>query len=195
MKAAALLTGTLLALTAAPAAADSFTPVGLTITVAPVARLHQPLRVTVAVTADAGVLDIATAPLRIAVKLASECGGSYPGTPGTVLLDRPLTPQPVTGEAYSAQATGSGRPTSYGAQSVCVFLDEEGDERQFATDTSDQVDVSEPCTARASRYDAARRALARARRERRRRLVAKRSGAARTDRRAALRACGPGVPL
>jgi hypothetical protein len=196
--AAAAIVG-LLAIPGALAGADSFTPVGLTVTVAAVARLHLPLKVTVAITADAGVLDEAMAPLRIRVKLASECGGSFPYTPGPVLLDRRLAPQPATGQAYSGQVTGSGRPTSYGVQSVCVFLEEAGDDRQFATDTSAQVNVSEPCTVRASRYDSARKALARAERargpRRRRQRVAKLRAAARTDHRAALAACGPGVPL
>jgi hypothetical protein len=196
----------LLALTSTPVAADSFTPVTLAITVAPVARLHQPLKITVAVSADAGVLDTRTAPLRIRVKLATECGGAYAYTPGTLLLDRVLSPQPATGQPYTAQATGSGRPRSYGVQTVCVFLEEEGDDRQFATDTSNQVDVSKPCTVRAGRYDAARRALARARRELRGartgttrarlgRLVAKRAATAKAGRRAALKACGQGVVL
>lgn len=189
-----------------PASADSFTPVGLAITIAPVARLHQPLKITVAVAADAGVLDVATAPLRIEVALAPECGGTFPSTAGTILLDRPLVPQPVTGAAYSARASGSGTPTRYGVQTVCVFLAEQGDGRQFATDTSNQIDVSQSCTVGAGRYDAARRALARAERQLRaskqrtartrlRRLVAKRSATARKLRRAAAKACGPGVPL
>jgi len=190
----------------AVAVADSFTPVTLTVTIAPVARRHRPLKVTVGVTADAGALDDATAPLRIGVTLATECGGSFPYTPGTVLLDDQLAPQPFTGQAYSAQATGSGKPASYGVQTVCVFLEEEGDDRQFATDTSNQVDVLKPCTTRADRYDAARGAVARAERRLRRahggtarvrlrRLVSERRAAARAHRRAARKACGPGVPL
>jgi hypothetical protein len=196
---AAIVAGILgpLACAGAPASADSFTPVGLSVTIAPVARLHQPLKVTVAVSADAGVLDDATSALRIRVRLASECGGSFPYTPGPVLLDRRLAPQPLTGQGYSAQATGSGRPTSYGTQSVCVFLEEQGDDRQFATDTSSQVDVSRPCTVRASRYDAARKLLARAGRARghRRPPLARLRAHARAAHRAALAACGPGVPL
>lgn len=201
---AAAITAT--AIAAGTAGADSFTPVVLTVTVAPVARLHQPLKVTVAVSADAGVLDTRTAPLRIRVKLSTECGGEYTYTPGTPLLDRLLSPQPATGQPYTAAATGSGRPASYGVQTVCVFLEEEGDNRQFATDTSQTVDVSHACTARANGYDTARRALARAQRELRsarsagararlRRLVADRGARARKDRRAALKACGAGVPL
>jgi hypothetical protein len=168
------------ALGAAMAAGDSFTPVVMNIKLAPVARRHQPLRVTVKVTAVAGVLSTATAPLRIRVKLATECGGEFANTPGVVLLDKRLTPQPVSGQAYTGTATGSGKPNRYGVQTVCAFLEEEGDDRQFATDTSDQVNVSRACTAAAARYDTAQR------RHRR---------AAAADRRKARRACGAGVPL
>jgi hypothetical protein len=197
----------MLATAGATASADSFTPVTLSITIAPVARLRQPLKVTVAVSADAGVLDTRTAPLRIQVKLAGECAGVYPYTPGTVLLDQELHPQPSTGQAYSAGATGSGTPAAYGVQTVCAFLDQGGSyDLQFATDTSDTVDVSRPCTLRAAAYDHARRALVRAERQLRgargratrtrlRRLVARRGAGARTAGRAARKACGPGVPL
>jgi hypothetical protein len=160
---------------------DSFTPVVLNVKIAPLARLHKPLRIKVTVTADAGVLDTATAPLRIRVKLASECGGTYEYTPGVVLLDKQLKPQPSTGAAYSATTSGSGKPNRYGTQTVCVYLEEEGDDRQFATDTSDQVNVSRSCTVAAARYDLAERRHRRA--------------AAAHDRRAARRACGPGVTL
>lgn len=163
------------------AVGDSFTPVILNVKIAPVARLRKPLRVRVTVTADAGVLDTATAPLRIRVKLASECGGTFEYTPGVVLLDKQLKPQPSIGHPYSATTSGSGKPNRYGTQTVCVFLEEEGDDRQFATDTSEQVSVSRRCTVAAARYDAAER--------RHRRLAAAR------DRRAARRACGNGVTI
>jgi hypothetical protein len=180
--AAAVAIGSATLITAAAASSDSFTPVVLNVKIAAVARLHAPLQIRVKVTADAGVLDTATAPLRIRVKLASECGGEYAYTPGVALLDKRLKPQPATGEPYEATAQGSGKPNRYGVQTVCVFLEEEGDDRQFATDTSDQVDVSRSCTAAAARYDVAKR----------RRHS---SAAAARDRRSARRACGPGVPL
>jgi len=168
-------------LAATTAVGDSFTPVVLNVKIASVARRHKPLAIKVTVTADAGVLDTATAPLRIRVKLAGECGGTFQYTPGVVLLDKQLKPQPTSGRPYSATAGGSGKPSQYGTQTVCVFLEEQGDDRQFATNTSDQVNVSRPCTAAAARYDTAER--------RHRRAAAKR------DRRAARRACGAGVPL
>src|SRR5207302_3852623 len=100
------------------AAADSFAPVRMTIGVAPVARLHRPLAVTVRVSADPGVLDTRTAPLRVRVKLAAECGGAFQYTDGVVLLDKRLSPQPTTGRAYSAVARGSGKPKAYGSEVV-----------------------------------------------------------------------------
>jgi len=161
------------------AGADSFTPVRLTITVPPVARMHQPLAIRVAVSTDPGALDDRSGPVRVRVKLAGECGGTYQYTSGSVLLDKQLNPQPSTGRAYSALARGSGRPTAYGLQTVCVWLDDAGG-RTWASDQSMQVNVSRACTTAAARYDAARR--------RRRKQAA-------ADRRAARRACGAGVSL
>lgn len=197
-----------LGLSGALAGADSFTPVRLAVTIAPAARLGKPLAITVMVGADAGALDPATAPLRIRAKLAGECGGTFDTTPGPVLIDAQLNPQPAIGKAYQSTSRGAGVPSAYGQKTVCAFLEEEGDNRQFANDTLDppQVDVSKPCTAAAARYDAAEVSLKRAKRQlhhakkaaRRRqlkKLVAKRSRTAAKDRKAARAACGPGVPL
>lgn len=120
----------------AAAVADSNTPVRLSVRLGRGARVHRPLSVQVAVSADPGVLDVRTAPLRIEVKLASECGGVFRYTPGTTLLNRRLKPQPVTGHAYHAVARGSARPRQAGLQTVCVWLVEEGDGRVFASDQS-----------------------------------------------------------
>jgi hypothetical protein len=200
--------GAALVLCAATAGADSFTPVRLAITIAPTARLGKPLAISVQVSADSGALDTATAPLRIRAKLAGECGGTFDTTPGPALLDAELNPQPATGRAYQATARGTGTPTAYGTGTVCAFLEEEGDNRQFANDTADppQVDVSKPCTLAARRYDRDRAALARAKRQLRhakrharrarlRKLVARRTRTVARDRRTARSACGPGVPL
>jgi hypothetical protein len=172
------------------AGADSFTPVRLAITTTPIARLHSPLAITVRVSADPGALDTRSGPLRIHVKLAAECGGTYQYTSGVVLLDKQLSPQPSTGYAYSALARGSGKPSAYGVRTVCAWLDD-GDNRTFQSDQSTQVNVSASCTHAAARYDTARRQRRRrgaAAERRRRRTIA-------TARRAARRACGPGVPL
>jgi hypothetical protein len=170
------------ALPATLAAADSFTPVRLTVSIAPVARLHAPLTVKVAVAADAGALDDRSGPLRVQVKLAGECGGVYQYTPGVVLLNKQLSPQPSTGSAYAASVKGSGKPSAYGTETVCVWLND-ADGRTWASDQSTQVDVSRACTRAASRYDAARK-----RRHAKPKTVA-------ADRRAARKACGAGVPL
>jgi hypothetical protein len=167
---------------AALAGADSFTPVRLGITIAPIARRHAPLAIKVRVSADAGVLDLASTPLRIRVKLANECGGTFSSTPGTTLLDRRLNPQPATGKPFAVTVSGSGRPSAFGTMTVCAYLQEQGDQRLFANDTSNQVNVSRACTVTASRFDTARR----------RHKSAKTLTAAR---KAARRACGPGVPL
>jgi hypothetical protein len=197
-----------LALSGGLAGADSFNPVRLAITIAPTARLGKPLAITVTVSADAGALDPATAPLRIRAKLAGECGGTFDTTPGPVLIDAQLNPQPAIGQAYQSTSRGAGDPSAYGQKTVCAFLEEEGDNRQFVNDTvaPPLVDVSKPCTAAAARYDAAGASLKRAkrqlrqarkaaRRQRLKKLVAKRSKIAAKDRTAALAACGPGVPL
>jgi hypothetical protein len=171
-------------LPAAVAGADSFTPVRLQISIAPVARLHSPLAITVHVSSDPGVLDDHTGPIRIQVKLAQACGGTYAYTPGVVLLDKQLSPQPATGHAYSAVASGSGKPNAYGVQTVCVFLNDSYE--TFATDTSNQVNVSQACTVAAARYDKDRKTK-----------HPKKAKKAKTaaDKRAARSACGPGVPL
>jgi hypothetical protein len=134
------------------------------------------------VSADPGALDNRTGPLRVRVKLASECGGTYQYTSGPVLMDQRLAPQPTTLRAYAATATGHGKPTAYGQFTVCTWLEEEGDNRDFATDQSLQVNVSRSCTLAAARYDAARR-------HHRRKSVLT------ADRRRARTACGPGVTL
>jgi hypothetical protein len=130
-----------LALPAASATADSFTPVRLAITVAASAHVGTSLPISVTVSADAGVLDGSEGPLRIEVKLAGECGGDFATTPGTTLLNARLTPQPTTGKAYIATATGSGRPAATGTQTVCAFLEDSDVGRVYANDESGQVNV------------------------------------------------------
>lgn len=196
----------LLALPASLAAADSFTPVRLAITVAQVARLHASLNVSVAVSADAGVLDTSEGSMRIGVKLAGECGGTFEATPGVTLLSQRLNPQPTIGQAYAATARGSGRPAAYGTQTVCVFLEDAAVFRVYANDESDQVDVTPACTTAAARFDTARAALARAQRQLRRtkgqaarqRLqgtIAKRKRTLSRAGHLGRSACGTGVPL
>jgi hypothetical protein len=181
LRAAALL-ALAAAIPAAAASGDSFTPVRLTVDATPVARLGKPLTVTVGVSADPGALDPR---MRVRVKLATQCGGTFQGTSGVVLVDKPLSPRPAFGHAYSGVVRGSGRPTAYGTYVVCTYLEEEGDNRMFANDNSVQTNVSKACTTAANRYDALRRS--RSARRRKSQILA--------TRRAARRACGPGVPL
>jgi hypothetical protein len=173
---------------ASPAGADSFAPVALDVQVAPVARLHRPLKIAVAVTADPAALDARVAPLRVRAKLAAVCGATFQHTDGTVLLDARLRPQPSVGEAYAGTVAGQRRPARYGVFSVCAYLEEEGDDRWFASDTDSVVDVSKPCTEAARRYDRTRHALGRGASPADRRRVAR-------LRRAARAACGAGVAL
>jgi hypothetical protein len=203
---AAAAVGALALISGPPAWADSFTPVGLAIGVAPVARLHAPLAITIGVSADPGVLDGSEGPLRVEVRLAPECGGTFQTTPGTTLLNAALTPPPQTGKAYASTVSGSGRPRAYGAQTVCVFLEDTDIGRVYANDESTQVTVSRSCTSAASAYDRARTSLTRARRQLRRshraavrrrlkKTVAKRARTAARDKLRARSACGRGVTL
>jgi hypothetical protein len=194
-----------LTLPASLAGADSFDPVTVSLTSTAVARLHAKYRVKAAITADPGVLDIAEQPVRIGVKLASECGADYEHTTGPAVLNQPLKPQPSVGRAYSGTLTGWGRPAAYGDQALCMFI-EDRIGRVYASDQSDQVNVSRPCTAAASRYDRAARSLGRAQRRLRRtrseaarrrlrRTVARRRRTLAGDRRHGVAACGRGVAL
>ncbi len=204
--AASLAIVSLLAVTAATAGADSFTPVTLSLRVTPVARLRAALPVTVTIHADPGVLDTGSGPMRMQIKLAPECGGDFQHTSGVTLMDRALTPQPATGRAYQGTLTSSGRPDTYGVQTVCAYLEDSNVGRVYANDESGSVSVSAPCTAAGQRYDAASRALSRARRSlrrahghgartRARRLVARRTRTLSAERRHGVAACGPGVAL
>jgi len=196
----------LLAVTAAVAGADSFTPVTLALRITPVARLGAALAVMVTIHADPGVLDTGSGPMRMQIKLASECGADFQHTSGVTLMDRALTPQPATGRAYQGTLTSSGRPDSYGVQTVCAYLQDSNVGRVYANDESGSVNVSAPCTAAGRRYDSDLRAVSRARRSlrrahghaartRARRLVARGTRTLSAERRRGVAACGPGVAL
>lgn len=214
---AVLLAGGTLAV---PASADDSAPVRLNVTAPAVARLDRPLTVSVHVEADAGALDYPDGPLRLRVKLAPECGGSFAGTQGPAIVDAALPVQPTAGEPLKTDVSGSGRPSAYGVQAVCVFLESTNDSRQYVTDVDTQVDVSQPCTAAARRYAGAKAALktskkalatARTARKRartsaaratadrtvtrRRRTAVRRQHAVATDLATAKKACGTGVAL
>lgn len=125
-----------------PLVAGSFTPITLSPAVAGTARLHAKLPITVRVTAQPGVLNNHDGPLRLEVKLAPECGGTFQTTPGTVLLNQSLSPEPSSGLAYSTTLrANSGRPGQPGVQTLCEFLEDSGIGRVYASDQSVTVDV------------------------------------------------------
>lgn len=166
----------------ATASADSLDPVSLSVSAPSVASRHAALRATVGVTADPGVLDVRAAPLRIRAKLAPECGGSFTGTTGPTVIDAALSPQPAAGKAYTATVTGKRKPAAYGTFTLCVFLEEEGDNRQFATDTDSTVAVTHTCTSASDRYATLKRRLATARKHRSRSVASLRRRAVRAQR-------------
>jgi hypothetical protein len=128
---------------AAPAAAlgDDVDPVRLTVTAPAAARTGAPVSVSVAVAADAGALDPRAGTLRIGVRLAPICGGSFPTTAGATAIDAPLAPQPAPGAAFAATARGGATTSAAGDYAVCTYLtDDEG--RQWATDTDSVVEVN-----------------------------------------------------
>lgn len=149
----------------APAAlGDPFEPVAIAVDAPAIARSDRPLAVTATVTADPDALTGTDGPVRVRVKLATICGGSFEGTDGVTLLDEPLAPQPRAGTALRASATGRARPAGAGVQSVCAFVASANDERQYATNVDATVDVSARCTTAARRVERDERAAARSRR-------------------------------
>jgi hypothetical protein len=125
---------------AAPAGAGLLEPVTITATAPePQIAAGTPFKLEVAVEAEAGTLDIAAQPLRVRVKLAPECGGSFAGTPGPAAFEQTLPP-PAAGAAYKQLLNGKATAASPGIDVVCAFL-EDAQERQFATDTEEEVTV------------------------------------------------------
>jgi phage FluMu protein gp41 len=133
-----------LALLAAEPVTAALEPVIVTVTAPPVVASKARFAVAVAVTADPGALAIAHQPLRLRVKLAPECGGSYAGTDGPVLIDRAL-PAPALGSAYETEQGAAVSLAAFGTETVCAFV-EDAEERQFATSTEGTVTVSRACT-------------------------------------------------
>lgn len=202
--AVALVAG-ILAAPSSLAAADSFTPVTVALHYTPIARLHAKFQVKATINADPGVLDVAVQPVRIGVKLATECGSTYETTTGPAVLNQHLQPEPPVGRSYAATITGAGRPTAYGTETLCMFI-EDAIGRVYANDESQQVTISKPCTIAGSRYDKHNKALTRAKRQlrhaksksARKRLTKTVNKDKRTlgrDRRKGVAACGRGVVL
>lgn len=126
----------------APLAHADIDPVRLTVTAPATARTGSTVAVSVAVAADAGALDPHVGTLRVGVRLAPECGGSFATTSGPTVVDAvALTPQPAPGASYSATIRGTATVPSSATLTACAYLlDDEG--RQFATDTDSAVVVS-----------------------------------------------------
>jgi hypothetical protein len=139
-------------------------PVSVTATAPETAAAGTPFKLEVTVEAEAGALDIAAAPLKLGVKLAPECGGSFVGTAGPAALEQ-ILPNPTPGAAYSRKVTGQVSAAATGTNVICAFL-QDSQERQFATDTEAEVSVVtvamvRQCTAATKQLKGAKRKLKR----------------------------------
>jgi hypothetical protein len=154
-----------LLLVAATAGGALLEPVTITATAPePLVAAGTPFKLEVAVEAEAGALDIAVRPLRVRVKFAPECGGSFVGTPGPAAFEAPIAGPPA-GAALKQTLVGKVTAPSPGPEVVCAFL-EDATERQFATDTEEEVTVLAPgalkqCTAATKLLTAAKKGLKR----------------------------------
>jgi hypothetical protein len=144
------LTG--LALMPAAAAAE---PITLTVSTPAVVASNVPFAVGVTVAADQGALG--SAPLRVRVRAADECGATFDSTPGVVLLDKQL--------AASGKVSARARTHTFGSFTACAFLEQQGDDRLYAFDDSTTFAVTHPCTTYSRRVIATRRALKTLRRQ------------------------------
>lgn len=190
MRSAVLLPAVLVAalLGAQPAAAALDEPVSVTAQApeAVAAGTAFPLKVDVA--AEAGALDIAAQPLRLRVRFAPECGGSFAGTEGPTAIDRAL-PAPTPGAPYAQSVSVKTKIGAVGPETVCAFL-EDNDERQFATDTEETLTVVSPCPAAKRKLARLKRQLRHASSKRKRHRLKKRL---RRARRRVKLACGGGA--
>lgn len=130
---------------ALPAVADLEEPVSVTASVPQNAVAGKAFPLAVDVAAEPGALDIAAQPLRLRVRFAPECGGSFAGTEGPTAIDRRL-PAPSAGAAYATSVSIRAKIGAPGPETVCAFL-EDSQERQFATDTEASLNVVPPCPA------------------------------------------------
>jgi phosphatidylinositol-3-phosphatase len=167
----------LFALTAPAAAAELEEPVGVTTDVPAAVVAGKAFPLSAAVKADPGALDIAAQPLRLRVRFAPECGGSFAGTEGPTALDRVL-PAPTAGAPYEATVSVKTKLGSAGPEVACAFL-EDAQERQFATDTEATFRVVRTCGAEnltrlLKRYHKLERRIAKARKRARRLPAAER---------------------
>ncbi|HEX6456057.1 MAG TPA: alkaline phosphatase family protein, partial [Solirubrobacterales bacterium] len=163
-------------------------PVSVAATAPAFVTAGTPFPLSVEVKAEPGALDIAAQPLRLRVRFAPECGGSFAGTEGPTAIDR-LLPAPQPGSAYDAKVAVRARIGTLGPEIACAFL-EDSQERQFATDTEEEFTVVSAACAAAKRKVARLRHRMRKASERRRHHLRKRL---RKARRRARIACGGGA--
>jgi hypothetical protein len=165
--AVALLGAACLALGAARADAALIEPVTVTATGPGTVVAGTPFKLEVLVEAEANALSIAAQPLHLRVKFAPECGGSFAGTPGPAALDQVL-PAP-SAAAYKQNVVANVTAAGSGAEVVCTFL-EDSTERQFATDTEEEVTVLTAAEGAARKHQctAATKQIAKAKRQNKR---------------------------
>lgn len=144
---AACLAGAVLA----PAAASA-EPISLRVHAPERAAAHTAFNVRVAVVANAGALDVAAKPLRLQVRLAPACGATFAGTEGPTVMNRKLKPPPVADVRYHESFSKKAR-AGLGSYSLCAFLVQHGDGRQFATSVDTPVDVTQRCTKATRKVD------------------------------------------
>ena len=173
---------------AQPAAAALDEPVSVTAQAPQAVAARSAFPLTVDVAAEAGALDIAAQPLRLRVRFAPECGGSFAGTEGPTAIDRSLL-APTPGASYTQSVTVKAKIGAVGPETVCAFL-EDSDERQFATDTEETLRVVPPCPAAKRKLARLKRQLRHASSKRKRHRLKKRL---RKARRLAKLACGGGA--
>ena len=149
---------------AAPAAGQGEI-VRLTIAVAPVVAAGAPVPLAVTVDADQGALTARQGHLRLRVRYAPECAGTFAGTPGPVAIDAQIPDPGTANTTYHATLKGSAAVPALGAYSVCAYLEEDGSGRLFAQDSDTQFNATPACTAATRNAAAARSALKAARRK------------------------------
>lgn len=154
---ASLLAAVAALVAAGPAAAALEEPVSVTATAPATVAAGTPFGLEVTVAAEPGALDIAAQPLLLRVRAAPECGGSFAGTEGPTLLDRTL-PAPSPGARYEQHVSATAKLGETGLETVCAFV-EDSQERQFATDTEEELTVVPGCGVSGRRLAAINRKL------------------------------------
>jgi len=141
---------------------------------------HGVFPINFTVNADAGALDVRQAPVRLRVRFAPGCGAFFDATPGPILLDRVLDPQPSPGRAYAISVGTRDALMTPGSYTVCAYLEQFGDDRVFAEDTDSQITVTAAavalsrCRVAQARVARVKRSLSAARSPRRRTALRRR---------------------